>query len=798
MRIFYPLGFALLAAGGLAAHDENRDVMVVFDMSGSMWGQIDGVAKVEIARGAFDGLLADWDANSISTGLIAYGHRERGNCADIETLATPGDGSDIAKLVAGLTPIGKTPLSDAVRQAAKVLRFTEEAATVVLLSDGVENCSADPCAVGAELEALGLDFTAHVIGFDIVNGDKAQLQCLARATGGQYFDASDAGELASAMDGVIQATAKPATEALPEPVVEPEQAEDVTIRIYMPYGLALPDETVLFQGDEEIGRLAASDAVVPGLVVDLPIGTVNLRAGGDKVSGDYTIDIAADTKIVELELSTEDADFVMQSSANMPLNREHQLMINDTSGLDRDISSRVYLAPSGSTDLAKYEGGNILSPKGGIFEESRIPSPAKAGDYDVVVMDARQRVEYGRFPVRFSTDVAPEWLGIREAEVGTVVDARWTGDANRQSTFEFRQDGERVGSRQVISTMSTQDGFKLMMPDEPGVYTLVLGWFDKEFDRFEADLGLIAVGVPLSSSAVTPGEQAARDAMSIEIDAMGGEEGPLTPVGELHGNWIVVGIDDVGSVPLGRFQVIHDEGTETGEGDFVVEAPDNRGLGAQGSSGTTTLAIVDADMRRLTVNTDGVAKTVTLTRDGTIWRAPSGMINQSSDQNLEVVVLRPEDLATTVIKPVTPAEAVATTRETGGGANLPIEAVHFCAEEQDCDIADPQLEVDFTLPAGWGAEAPIHSRSGEIIFNMVAMTPDGPLWATLNQPQRSADLGPCYDVLYGRFCHDHTDDTQRLAEISVIRNSLSSKIVGKPRREAEMSELLNQLTGDSE
>lgn len=798
MRIFYPLGLALLAAGGLAAQDENRDVMVVFDMSGSMWGQVDGMAKVEIARTAFDGLLTDWDTNNTRTGLIAYGHRERGNCADIETLATPGDGSDIATLVAGLTPIGMTPLSDAVRQAAEVLRFTEEAATVVLLSDGVENCSADPCAVGAELEALGLDFTAHVIGFDIADGDKAQLQCLADTTGGQYFDASDAGELANAMDGVMQATAEPAIEVLPEPVEEREQARDVTIRIYMPYGLALPDETVLFLGDDEIGRLGRSDAVVPGLVADLPVGTVNLRAGGDKVFGDFTIDIAADTKIIELELSPAEAGFVMQSSANMPLNREHQVMINDTSGLDRDIHSRVYLAPLGSTDLTEYEGGNLLSPNAGVFEDSRIPSPAKAGDYDVVVMDARQRVEYGRFPVRFSTDVTPEWLGIREAEVGTVVDARWTGDANRQSTFEFSQDGERVGSRQVISTMSTQDGFKLRMPDEPGVYTLVLGWFDKEFDRFEADLGLIAVGVPLPSSAVTPEEQAARDAMSIETDAMGGEEGPLTPVGELHGNWIVVGMDGAGTVPLGRFQVIHDEGAETGEGDFVVEAPDNRGLGAQGSSGMTTLAIVDTDTRRLTVNTDGVAKTVTLTRDGTMWRAPSGMINQSPGPNLKVVVLRPDDLAATEIGPVTPAETFAASRGTGGGANLPIEAVHFCAEEQDCVLAEPQFEVDFTLPVGWGAEAPIRSRSGEIMFNMATMTPDGPLWATLNQPQRSADLGPCYDVLYGRFCHDHTDDTQRLAEIDVIRNSLSSKTVGEPRSEAGMSELLNQLTGDSE
>jgi len=186
MRFLLSFILLIFTANVSTAQTNNRDVMVVFDMSGSMWGQVDGVAKVEIARDAFGGLLDDWQTNGTRTGLIAYGHRERGNCADIETLALPGDGTDIAKVMSGLSPIGKTPLSEAVRQAAAHLRFTEEAATVVLLSDGVETCNADPCAVGAELEALGLDFTAHVIGFDIAEGDKAQLQCLANATGGQY------------------------------------------------------------------------------------------------------------------------------------------------------------------------------------------------------------------------------------------------------------------------------------------------------------------------------------------------------------------------------------------------------------------------------------------------------------------------------------------------------------------------------------------------------------------------------------------------------------------------------------
>ncbi|MGI9452204.1 MAG: hypothetical protein ACR2QH_16425 [Geminicoccaceae bacterium] len=63
--------------------------ILVLDASGSMWGQIEGVPKITIAREVIDGLLQDWDP-SVELGVTAYGHREKGNCADIETLVPVG------------------------------------------------------------------------------------------------------------------------------------------------------------------------------------------------------------------------------------------------------------------------------------------------------------------------------------------------------------------------------------------------------------------------------------------------------------------------------------------------------------------------------------------------------------------------------------------------------------------------------------------------------------------------------------------------------------------------------------
>ena len=187
--------------------------MLVLDASGSMWGQIGGKAKIDIARNAVANMLGSWPASQ-QLGLMAYGHRSKGNCADIEMLKAPAvlDKAGFQRAVNALQPKGMTPISASVRMAAEQLKFSERKATVILVSDGEETCHADPCALGQELEKLGVDFTAHVIGFDIEKGSKAhaQLQCLATSTGGKYLDARNAEDLNKAMGDVARTVPAPA------------------------------------------------------------------------------------------------------------------------------------------------------------------------------------------------------------------------------------------------------------------------------------------------------------------------------------------------------------------------------------------------------------------------------------------------------------------------------------------------------------------------------------------------------------------------------------------------------------
>jgi Ca-activated chloride channel homolog len=216
--------------------EEGGRVVLVLDASGSMWGQIDGKTKMEIAKDVVGKVVGNWKPAD-ELGLVAYGHREKGSCTDIEVLreAGPLDAADYMSAVKALNPKGKTPMTAAVRMAAESLKFTEKKATVILVSDGIETCDVDPCAVAEELEKLGVNLTVHTVGFGLDNkGAVAQLQCLAEKTGGTYSTADNANELQEALTKTVEAK-------VPEPAPEPAAPKfNLVGHVVMAEGVELP------------------------------------------------------------------------------------------------------------------------------------------------------------------------------------------------------------------------------------------------------------------------------------------------------------------------------------------------------------------------------------------------------------------------------------------------------------------------------------------------------------------------------------------------------------------------------
>jgi hypothetical protein len=175
------------------------------------------VSKIEIARKALKNVVKEWSPN-VELGVTAYGHRKKGDCNDIENIIPVGkvDKNKVIKTVMSIQPKGKTPISRSLRKAAEALKYTEEKATIILISDGKETCDADPCAAAKELEKKGIDFVTHVIGFNVDKKTDKQLECIAHATGGEYFSAKNATALNKAMKRIV----KKVEVVKPKPVVK--------------------------------------------------------------------------------------------------------------------------------------------------------------------------------------------------------------------------------------------------------------------------------------------------------------------------------------------------------------------------------------------------------------------------------------------------------------------------------------------------------------------------------------------------------------------------------------------------
>lgn len=233
-----------LVALPISAQAQERAI-IVLDGSGSMWGQIDGKPKISIARDVLGKVLGT-KPKSLSLGLMSYGHRRKGDCGDIELVVTPGENTipAISQAVNDISPKGKTPLTDAVSRAAASLKYQEDKATVILITDGIETCRADPCALASELEKAGVDLTVHVVGFGLSSQEGKQVACIAEETGGLYIQADDAGALGEALADTVEEAAAPAPEPEPEPAKEIPEDEKIEI----------PTATITAPDTVEIGR----------------------------------------------------------------------------------------------------------------------------------------------------------------------------------------------------------------------------------------------------------------------------------------------------------------------------------------------------------------------------------------------------------------------------------------------------------------------------------------------------------------------------------------------------------------
>lgn len=281
-----------LALGGAVASGAS-DLVLILDASGSMWGQIEGENKIVIAREVL-GSVIDGLPDDQRVGLVAYGHRREGDCSDIE-LVTPLGALDRAALkstVNALQPKGKTPITRSLQQAFEVVGGGEGAA-VILVSDGLETCDADPCAAVRTAKESGVEFVLHVVGFDVAGEDVSSLECSAQAGGGFFFSAENADQLASALETAVALPPEEPAGGLRIKVVKDGALHDASIRV-----------TDRVTGVDINGSRTYEKPETNPRRLPLPAGdySVRVRGLGIKGAADHVFDVTlAEGEVVERE-----------------------------------------------------------------------------------------------------------------------------------------------------------------------------------------------------------------------------------------------------------------------------------------------------------------------------------------------------------------------------------------------------------------------------------------------------------------------------------------------------------------
>jgi Ca-activated chloride channel family protein len=171
-------------------------IIFIYDASGSMWGQLQGKTKMSIASSVLSNSVNRLPENQ-KIGLVAYGHRVKGDCKDVEFLVDVSEGtkSKVNSALQAIKPLGMTPLGYSAILVLNKLRETKTKATIILVTDGIESCDGNICDVVRAAKKEGIDFRLHIIGFGLKSGETEQLKCAATTGDGQYYDAADASGL---------------------------------------------------------------------------------------------------------------------------------------------------------------------------------------------------------------------------------------------------------------------------------------------------------------------------------------------------------------------------------------------------------------------------------------------------------------------------------------------------------------------------------------------------------------------------------------------------------------------------
>jgi Ca-activated chloride channel homolog len=202
---------ALFISGRVSSQTEatggfiNTRILFVFDASQSMAGYWESDQKINIARNFLIDIVDSLqNLKNIQMALRVYGHQSPvppQDCNDTK-LEVPFDinnAHQIRQKLKFLTPKGTTPIAFSLEKAAGDFPPCSNCRNIIILiTDGIEACDGDPCAVSRKLQKMGITLKPFIIGIGIDPEFKKSFDCI-----GYYYNAANEQKFREVLEIVI-------------------------------------------------------------------------------------------------------------------------------------------------------------------------------------------------------------------------------------------------------------------------------------------------------------------------------------------------------------------------------------------------------------------------------------------------------------------------------------------------------------------------------------------------------------------------------------------------------------------
>jgi Ca-activated chloride channel family protein len=205
MKKAFFLLFLLLAFGAGSEAQKKTRILFLFDASGSMYAKMQNETRIVAAKRLLSHMVDSMRTiSNLEIALRVYGHQSPPSAQDcrdtkLEVAFGRNNHSEMIEKIKGITPKGTTLIAQSLQEAAYDFPKEEGVRNVIILiTDGLEECKGDPCAVSEALQRQGIILKPFIIGVGVNDDFASYFDCV-----GRYFDAGTEGEFETILKVVI-------------------------------------------------------------------------------------------------------------------------------------------------------------------------------------------------------------------------------------------------------------------------------------------------------------------------------------------------------------------------------------------------------------------------------------------------------------------------------------------------------------------------------------------------------------------------------------------------------------------